>query len=172
MRGPMPLTNCRDVSRVSSTSAMLSADSESHGAVPCVRSRVRGTIMIYFQCFPPGLRRPALRQESMVGLVAGFPVELLGAPEPHAAFLNESRTRWCRQRPVTGNPDRPSLSSHVRHCGRGRLSPRVSSATGRNGPTAACEWRHPACRHTGRPYARPSGIPDRACHPGTVCFQT
>ena len=33
MRGPMPLTNCRDVSRVNSTSAMLSADS-GHGAMP------------------------------------------------------------------------------------------------------------------------------------------
>src|ERR1700733_4755266 len=31
---------------------------------------------------------------------SGFPVELAGVDEPHAAFLNESRTRGCWWRPV------------------------------------------------------------------------
>jgi hypothetical protein len=49
----------------------------------------------------------------------GFPVDLFGVGELHAAFLNESRTRgrwWC---PVAGNPGRPSFSSHVRLGERG-----------------------------------------------------
>ena len=36
---------------------------------------------------------------------SGFPVELSGVGELHAAFLNESRTRGCWWRPVAGNPD-------------------------------------------------------------------
>jgi hypothetical protein len=40
---------------------------------------------------------------------AGFPVEVGGVVELHAAFLEESRTRgpvWCC---VTGNPDTPDF---------------------------------------------------------------
>ena len=39
MRGPMPFTNCRDVSRVSSTPEMLSADSGCYGAMPWPQAR-------------------------------------------------------------------------------------------------------------------------------------
>ena len=38
----------------------------------------------------------------------GFPVELVGVGELHAAFLTESRTRNRRMGPRTGNPGRPS----------------------------------------------------------------
>jgi hypothetical protein len=44
----------------------------------------------------------------------GFPVDLVGVGELHAAFLNESRTRGRWWRPVAGNPGRPSFSAHVR----------------------------------------------------------
>jgi L-rhamnose mutarotase len=44
----------------------------------------------------------------------GFPVDLFGAGELHAAFLNESRTRGRWWHPVAGNPGRPSFSAHVR----------------------------------------------------------
>jgi hypothetical protein len=140
MRGPMPFTNCRDVSRVSSTPEMLSADSGCYGAMPWPQARTWDDNDLFPVLSTGAPQRPAVwHKEARMGLCPGFPVELLGAAEPNAAFLNESRTRRCRWCPVTGNPDRPSLSSHVRHCGRGCLSPRLSSATGRNGPTAACE---------------------------------
>ena len=44
----------------------------------------------------------------------GFPVDLVGVGELHAAFLIESRTRGRWWRPVAGNPGRPSFSAHVR----------------------------------------------------------
>ncbi len=99
---------------------MLSADPGDHVAMPGPQPRTwddkdqfpvlsnRGSVTTGYRV-----------QKHGWGLVFGFPVELLGASEPDAAFLNESRTRWCRQRPVTGNPNRPSLSSHVRHSGAG-----------------------------------------------------
>jgi hypothetical protein len=37
----------------------------------------------------------------------GFPVDLVGADELHAAFLNESRTRGRWWHPVAGNPGSP-----------------------------------------------------------------
>src|SRR5277367_1064773 len=49
----------------------------------------------------------------------GFPVDLVGVGELHAAFLNESRTRRRWWRPVAGNPGRPSFSAHVRFGERG-----------------------------------------------------
>jgi hypothetical protein len=49
----------------------------------------------------------------------GFPVELVGVGEVHAAFLNESRTRRCCWRSAAGNPGRPSFSTHVRFGERG-----------------------------------------------------
>jgi hypothetical protein len=33
-----------------------------------------------------------------------FPVKFVGVDEPHAAFLDESRTRGCCLVPRTGNP--------------------------------------------------------------------
>jgi hypothetical protein len=52
-----------------------------------------------------------------------FPVYLVGVGEPHAAFLNESRTRGRWWRPVAGNPGRPSFSAHVRLGERGAPVP-------------------------------------------------
>jgi hypothetical protein len=37
----------------------------------------------------------------------GFPVELVGVDEPHAAFFTESRTRSRGMEPRTGNPRSP-----------------------------------------------------------------
>src|ERR1700739_3416584 len=53
----------------------------------------------------------------------GFPVDLFGVGELHAAFLNESRTRIRWRCPVTGNPGRPSFSAHVRFGERRALLP-------------------------------------------------
>ena len=39
----------------------------------------------------------------------GFPVDIVGVDELHAAFLNESRTRGRWWRPVAGNPGRPDF---------------------------------------------------------------
>src|ERR1700688_1297998 len=49
----------------------------------------------------------------------GFPVDLVGVGELHAAFLDESRTHGRWWGPVAGNPGRPSFSSHVRLGERG-----------------------------------------------------
>src|ERR1700739_2730800 len=49
----------------------------------------------------------------------GFPVDLVGVGELHAAFLNESRTRGRWWRTVAGNPGCPSFSAHVRFSERG-----------------------------------------------------
>jgi hypothetical protein len=54
--------------------------------------------------------------ESIGGASPGFPVEIVGVGEHHAAFLNESRTRehgWSRVQEIRVAP---SFSAHVR-CG-------------------------------------------------------
>ena len=52
----------------------------------------------------------------------GFPRiscwSLVAYGEPHAAFLTESRTRGRGERRVSGNPGRPSCSTHVRESPR------------------------------------------------------
>ncbi len=45
-----------------------------------------------------------VRYEAWVPHTPGFPVELGGADELHAAFLKESRTRVCPSEPLAGNP--------------------------------------------------------------------
>jgi hypothetical protein len=56
-------------------------------------------------CYP----KPDLRdsENAIVGATPGFPVKFVGAGEPHAAFLNESRTRGGFLARRAGNPGRP-----------------------------------------------------------------
>jgi len=53
-------------------------------------------------------------EKAVEGASPGFPVDLVGVGELHAAFPNESRTRGRWWQPVAGNPGRPSFSAHVR----------------------------------------------------------
>ena len=42
----------------------------------------------------------------------GLPVKISGLAESHAAFLNESRTRWRRMDRLTGNPGISLVRKH------------------------------------------------------------
>jgi len=53
-------------------------------------------------------------RQNFGGASPGFPVEIVGAGEPHAAFLTESRTReavWCLVQEIRVAP---SFSAQVR----------------------------------------------------------
>ncbi len=67
--------------------------------VPHVRTSVRGKIVIFFDCFSwrqqPHLR-PRRCSKSGRGASPGFPVEVSGVVEPHAAFLKRKpHTQSC-----------------------------------------------------------------------------
>src|ERR1700692_3480760 len=107
MRGPMPLTNCRDVSRVSSTPEMLSADSESQGAVPWPQERTWDDNDLFPVLSTGAPQRPAFwHKEARMGLyfrIPGLPVLIVprtplrtrvSFPAPQLSY----RTEWANRR--------------------------------------------------------------------------